>query len=155
ALEVLLDLEDLRRAVDTLLNLLLGHLVELEAEREVVLDRHMRIERVALENHRDVPFLRRQVVDDAVADPELAVGDLLQPGDHAKRRRLAATRRADENHQLAVVDREVEVEDGLRPVVVDLLDVRELDLRHGPQAYSSRSGDTLAADDESVELVRR
>ncbi len=106
--------------------------MELEAEGEVVLDGHVRVERVALEDHRDVALLRREVVDDLVADPELAVGDLLEPGDHAQRGRLAAAGRADEHHQLAVLDREIEVEDRLRAVVVDLLDVGELDLRHRP-----------------------
>ena len=66
--------------------------------------------------------------------------DLLEPRDHAQRRRLAAAGRADEHHQLAVLDREIEVEDRLRAVVVDLLDVDELDLRHRRRlAYSSVS----------------
>ena len=50
-----------------------------------------------------------QVVDDAPADPDLAVADLLESGDHAQRRRLAAARRADEHDELAFVDLQVEV----------------------------------------------
>ena len=60
------------------------------------------------------------VVDDALADPEDALGDLLEAGDHAQRRRLAAAGRADEDHELAVLDLEVEVVHGARAVRVDL-----------------------------------
>ena len=44
------------------------------------------------------------VVDDAAADEDLVRRrDLLEPGDHPQRRRLPAARRADEDHELAVV----------------------------------------------------
>ena len=76
----------------------------------------MRVERVALEDHRDVAVTRRHVVDDPLADPERALGDLLEPGDHPQRRRLAAAGRADEDHELAVADLEIDVVDGPRPV---------------------------------------
>ena len=52
---------------------------------------------------------RMHVVDDPLADQEPAVGDLLQAGDHAQRRRLAAARGADEDEELAVPDVEVEL----------------------------------------------
>src|ERR1044072_5023955 len=52
-------------------------LAELQAEGDVVVDREMRIERVALEDHRDVAVTRGHVVDDAVSDPEHAFADLL------------------------------------------------------------------------------
>ena len=75
----------------------------------------MRVERVALEDHRDVTALRREVVDDAVADPDDAVADGLEAGDHAERGRLAAAGRADEHHELAVRDVEIEPVDGRVP----------------------------------------
>ena len=71
-----------------------------------------------------------EVVDDAAADRDRAVRDLLEPGDHAQRRRLAAARRADEDEELAVRDVEREVLDGLDAAVVDLVDVLELHLSH-------------------------
>jgi hypothetical protein len=37
-------------------------------EGQVLLDGHVRVERVVLEHHGEVPVLRRQVVDHAVAD---------------------------------------------------------------------------------------
>ena len=91
----------------------------------------MRIQRVVLEHHGDVPILRLHVVDHPVADHQRASGDRLQPGDHPQRRRLAAPRRTDEHQELAVGDVEAEVVDGLEAIVVDLVDVVE---NHGGHA---------------------
>ena len=72
----------------------------------------------------------RLVVDDLAADLQLAVGDVLQPGDHPQRGRLPAAGRADEDHELAVGDVEVHILDGLVAVAVALGDVLECDLGH-------------------------
>jgi hypothetical protein len=45
----------------------------------------VRIERVVLEHHRDVAVARRHLVHHALADAQLAVADVLEPGDHAQR----------------------------------------------------------------------
>ena len=42
----------------------------------------------------------RNVVDELAVDVELALGDLLETGDHAQGRRLAAARRTDEDDEL-------------------------------------------------------
>ena len=47
---------------------------------------------------------RGDVVDDALADPDRARRDRLEPGDHPQHRRLAAARRPDDDHELAVGD---------------------------------------------------
>ena len=77
---------------------------QLEREAHVGGDRHVRIERVVLEHHGDVALFRRHVVDDAVADADLAAGDVLQPRDHAQQGGLAAAGGADQHDELAVVD---------------------------------------------------
>ena len=78
----------------------------------------------------------RHVVDDAVADHDAALADVLEPGEHAQRRRLAAARRADEHHELAVLDVEVEVVDGARAVGVHLRHAIE---RHSGQRINLAS----------------
>ena len=112
AVEEAVEVEDLRGLLDAALDLLLRRLQQLEAEGEVVEDGHVRIERVRLEHHRDVPVLRRDAVDDPLADLDLAVVDLLEAGEAAQRRRLAAPRWPDQDQELLVVDLEVEVVDG-------------------------------------------
>ena len=93
-----------------------GNDAHLQAEGHVVVGRHVRIERVVLEHHRDVAVLRRQVVDDAARRsgrrPTVIV---LEPRDHAERGRLAAARRPDEHDELAVVDLQVRSETACVP----------------------------------------
>ena len=50
------------------------------------------------------------------ADAQLAVGDVLQPGDHVEGGGLPAAGRADEDDELAVGDLEVDVVDGERAI---------------------------------------
>jgi hypothetical protein len=55
--------------------------------------------------------------------------DLLEPGEHPQQRRLAAARRADQHHELAVGD--VEAMPWMTFVCRSLLDVAERDRCHG------------------------
>jgi hypothetical protein len=59
-----------------------------------------------------------------------ALCDLLEPGHHAQRGRLAASRGTDEDDELAVGYLQIEVVDGERPVTVDLRDPVERDPAH-------------------------
>jgi hypothetical protein len=89
----------------------------------------VRVERIVLEHHRHVAVLGRDVVDDLAVDRDLAVGDLLQAGDHPQRGRLAAARGADQHHELLVGD--VEVDRAHRLDVIEALDhFAERYLRH-------------------------
>ena len=135
AVEVLLEVEDARGLLDLLVDLLLGHLGELEREAHVVAHRHVRVQRVVLEDHRDVAVLRRLLVDHLAADQQLAVGDVLEAGDHPQGGRLPAARRADEDDELAVVDLEIHVLDGLVAVGIALRDVVEDDVGHLGSPY--------------------
>jgi hypothetical protein len=96
----------------------------------------VRVQGVVLEDHRDVAVLRGEVVDHLAADLQVALGDVLQPGDHPQRRRLPAARRADEDHELRVADLQVHVLDGLEAVRIALDDVVELDLGHDGAPFS-------------------
>ena len=78
ALEQLADVERLRGRVDPATDLASRHLAHLETEREVVAHGHLRIERVVLEDHRDVAAARRHLVDDVVADPDVPAGQALE-----------------------------------------------------------------------------
>ena len=120
AVEKRLEAEDVGSLVDAPGDLGLLLALELEAERNVVVDREVRVERVALEDHRDVAVLGRNVVHDPLADLQDTLGDVLQPGHHAERGRLAAPRGPDEDHELAVLDPEGHIGDGSRPIRVDL-----------------------------------
>ena len=142
ALEQLLDAEDLGGVLHALLDLGLGELAHLQPERHVVVDGHVRVERVVLEHHRDVPVLGRQVVDHAVADVDLAGRDLLQPRHHPQGGGLAAAGGADQDHELLVPDVQVHVLDGVHLVVL-LVERLQHHLGHravSPQMVSPESG---------------
>ncbi len=64
----------------------------------------VRVQRVVLEDHRDVAPLRRDVGDVLAADPHRAVEELLEARERPQRGRLPRAGRPDEDHQLAVVD---------------------------------------------------
>ena len=127
AVEVFGEPEHLGGVLDIPFRLVLVHLGDLEREPDVLPDGHVWVQRVVLEDHGDVAVTRRQVVDDLVVDAQFASGDLLEPGEHPQRRRLAAARWADEDHELAIGDLEIEGVDSLRPVLVALGDLREGD----------------------------
>ena len=64
-----------------------------------------------------------------VADDDLAPGHRLEPGDHAQNGALAAARRPDQNHELALVDLEVDAVDDFQ-LAVFLDEIRDDDMRH-------------------------
>jgi hypothetical protein len=87
----------------------------------------MRIERVVLEDHRDVPLSRLEIIDSFSADAYLAGGDVLEPCEHHHCSRLSAARRPDEDEKLAVADLQAQILDRPGPIGVDLADVVEDD----------------------------
>jgi len=119
------------RARDAPLDLLLGGLAPPQPEREVVADGHLGVERVVLEDHRDVAVARRDGVDDVLTDQDPPVGDRLEAREHPQGGRLARARRADQHHELAVGDVQVQLADGLdRSEALD--HAVEGDSRHQP-----------------------
>jgi hypothetical protein len=135
AFEILFDAENGRSFHHTLVDFGFGVFAQLQAEGHVVVNRHVGIERVVLEDHRDVTILGWNVVHAFVADEDVTLGDFLQPGDHAQGGGLAAAGGADEDDKFAVFDFEVEVGDGgdvLSFVAgVDFVDVFKGDFCHG------------------------
>ncbi len=130
AIKELADAQNIGRFLDLLVDLGLGHLAELEAERHVVVDAHVRVERVALEHHGDIAILGGHIVDDAVADADLAVGDLLQAGQHAEAGALATARGADEDDEFLIGNFDVQIVDG-DDIAITLEDMFEGDAGHG------------------------
>ena len=130
AVEVLSEVKDLSCLGDLAIDLLLRGIRELQREGHVLAYGHVRVESVVLEHHRDVALLGRHLVDHGVADPQLALGDVLEPSDHPKSRRLAAARGPDQDHELPVGDVQAHVLDGLEAVREALADSLEDDLSH-------------------------
>jgi hypothetical protein len=129
ALQQMIDLQDLRSFLHRALPLFLRHLAHLHAERDVALDAHVRIERIGLEDHRDVALARVQIVDTLAADHDVAFGHGVEAGDHVQEGRFAAARWADQHQELARLDRDVDAFEDV-DVAEALLDVDDLERRH-------------------------
>ena len=119
--------EHARDLLDALLDLSLRDLPHPQTEGDVVGHGHVRVERVVLEHHRDVPLPRQHVVGDRVADADGPLGHVLEARDHPERRRLPTSGRSDEDHELAVAYLEAQPVHGARAVGEDLRDSVERD----------------------------
>jgi hypothetical protein len=106
-----LDAQNGRDFVDAAINFGLGRLEPSEAEGDVVVHGHVRIERIVLEHHRDVAIARRKIVDHAAVDRNQAAADFLEVGDHAQNRRFSAPGRSNKDNECAVHDVKVDVVD--------------------------------------------
>src|SRR5215813_8385099 len=112
-------------------------LAQLEAVGDVRGHRHVRPQRIVLEDHADVACVRRQVVDAALAEPDLAAVGPVEAGDESQQRRLAAPRGPEQREQLAVADVERgAIDGGGRPEL--LRDRAQPDL-HAPVAIRAAS----------------
>ena len=67
----------------------------------------MRVERVALEHHRDVASRRRHIADGPGSDSDFAVGGIVETGEQSQQGAFAAPRGTDKHQKLAVVDLQI------------------------------------------------
>ena len=86
------QVHQLERLAGLLVALLLADLALLEPVGDVVEHGHVREQRVGLEDRVDVALVRRDADGGAAVDLDLALGRLVEAGDHPQRRRLAAAR---------------------------------------------------------------
>ena len=130
AFEQVHDVEHLRCGHDLGFDLGAWQPAHLQRERQVLENGLLRVERVVLEHHGDVPVLGIEIVDQPVADVDVPAGHRNEAGNEIERRRLAAAGRADQSDELSVVDRQRNVVDGQdRAITLD--DVLQYDSGHG------------------------
>ncbi len=89
----------------------------------------MRVKRIGLEHHGEAALGGHRLGSVAPVDQNVATRDIFKPGDQAQKGRLAAARRADEDHELAVFDGEIERRDHFH-IAERFGDLVELDLSH-------------------------
>ncbi len=111
AVQKVLDLQNVGNFVDALGDQLTRLVGQPHAEADVLPHVHVREQRVGLEHHGDAALRRRRIGNVLAADDDLPGRDALEPGDHAQQRGLAASGRADEDHELAGFDGKVDALD--------------------------------------------
>ena len=128
------ELEDRTRPGPS--SLLAAQALAAEAERDVLEDRQVGEERVALEDRVHVAPVRREPGHVLVAEEDAALVRLLEAADHPQRRRLAAARRAEQREEAAALDLERDVVHG-DDVVEPLRDALEPDVGRRAACRSS------------------
>ena len=125
AVLVLRDLHDIEDLVYLLLHLGLRRLAELESVLDILAHRHVREDRIALEDHADIALVRRDIVDDLVIEADLAAFNGVEARDHAQKRRLSASRRAEQGKEFSILDvlRQSRDDGQLAVALDDLVDV--------------------------------
>ena len=108
AVEIVRQIQHRGRLLHLLADGLLGHAGHLEAEADIAAHAHMGIERIGLEHHGEAALGGRQIADVDAVDLDPAAGRVLEPGDQPQQGRFAATRRPDEDDELAGLDLEVD-----------------------------------------------
>ena len=100
----LLHAHELQHLVDARIDLGLGLAQHFEAEADILANRHMREERVVLEDGVDRALEGRQRRDVLAIEADLAFGREVEAGDQAEQRGLAAARRPEQREELVLAD---------------------------------------------------
>ena len=119
-----LELDDAQNLEHTSAVLLAGNALHLEPERDVVVDRHVREERVLLEHHVDGSSVREDRRDVPSLKDDAPLVRHLEPRNHPQGCRFPAATRAEEREELAIVDRERHIAHGvgLSEALADVLE---------------------------------
>ena len=118
----LVEVHQLEQLHDARADLCLGDLANLEPERHVAVDAQVLERCVVLEHEADVPLLGTQPRRVGAVDLDDAGVRLLQTGDDAQQRGLAAAGRPEQRREVAAVDvdRDVAESDEVAEVLVDV-----------------------------------
>ena len=108
-----------------------------QREQHVLQHRHVREQRIGLEDQPDVALLRRRVGHVAAADEDAARRRPVEAGDQRQQRRLARAARPQDGDELALGDRQVDIV-GRRDGAVALAHALEADIAH-PSVAMARS----------------
>jgi hypothetical protein len=129
ALPEIRELDHVERLLDPRFDLGRPGFAHLERERQVLVYRHVREQRVILEHDADVAPVRRDVADRPAIEDDLAMGHRLEAREHHQAGGLARAGRAEQGQELAARHVEIEAAHDQRVAVVGLLHVDESDVR--------------------------
>ncbi len=71
----------------------------------------MGVERIVLEDHRDIAIFGGNVIDQPIANVKVAFRDLFEAGNHPQNRSFATARWTNQNHEFAIEDFEIHILD--------------------------------------------
>ncbi|KAG1089395.1 hypothetical protein G6F40_013318 [Rhizopus arrhizus] len=98
ALAQVAHLHQFQHLADALADRVLAQAILLQPEGDVLLDRHVREQRIGLEHHVDRPLVRRQCVQALAIEGDAALGGRLEAAQAAPQGRLATAHPAQHHH---------------------------------------------------------
>jgi hypothetical protein len=107
------DLEHFGDFADSPFDFCPGGFALAHAEGEVVVDGHVGVEGVGLEDHGDIAVARFDAQNRAAIDAKVPGGRVFESGDDAEGGGFATAGGTDEYEELSVLDGEVEIADGV------------------------------------------
>jgi hypothetical protein len=107
------ELHEFQHGGHALGDLRLRHAVLLQAEGDILLDVHVRKQRVGLEHHVHGPLVRRHARHVLAVDQNAAGTRCFEAAEHAQQRGLAAAGRSQQAENLALIDLQADVIDRL------------------------------------------
>ena len=99
------------------MNFRLRQFFNLEAERHVVIYIQVREQRITLKYRIDLTLMRWQIVDSFSIKKDIPIMRRQKPANNAKRRCLAAARRAKQSNELLIADLKVQIIQNLFAVI--------------------------------------
>lgn len=130
AVQHVVDAQKFGGAHHAALDLVLGGLAQAQAEGHVFVQRLVRVQGVVLKHHGDVPVAGRLIVDALAVNDHVTAADALEPRNHAQQRAFAATRRAHEHNEFAVLYLQVNAVNDGRLAVLGFADLFEFNTGH-------------------------
>ena len=77
-------LQSVGGAAHTPVNLITRRFRLFQPKGHILKNRHMRVERIGLENHGNAALGRNDVIDNFITYCQIAAGDILQAGNHSQ-----------------------------------------------------------------------
>jgi len=114
------DAQHGRGTLDPGLDLAIGEAASPQPECDVLEHVEIGVEGVVLEHHSDVPVTRAHAVNGFTIELDAAAARVLEAGDGAQQRALAATGGADKDAELAFADIQVDAAQGMHLAVIFL-----------------------------------
>src|SRR5271166_2698852 len=113
----LLQSHHFERALDARRDIGLWSLSDRKWEGDVLLDAHVREERVVLEHHADIALIRRKPIDRLAGEGDHALARSFEAGQHIEGGGLTGTGWPEERQEFAAPDRQTQSFDGLEVAI--------------------------------------
>ena len=110
--QVLGDVQNLGGFLHLAVDFVLGSMAKLQSKSHVIINSHVGVQRIVLEDHGDITVLGGNIIHQTVADVQLAAGNVFQAGNHTQCGGLTTAGRANQNDEFLVGDAQVELLNG-------------------------------------------